>query len=158
MDKKSLELEARRFRKAIEIARDVGEFNSSTYRKERMSEFPDDCCDDTADLFTHYLFSKFGVSSIRVDGQYYDSRWKCLCGHSWQETEGFIVDLTGDQFSNDPAICIKGKSVYVGKMDAFHKQFEICAKWHSCGIQSLSSTSWERMNGLYDRIVKYMKY
>ena len=75
-----------------------------------MNNFPHDCCDDTADLFTHYLYHQFGVDSIRIDGEYYDKIYG-HCGHSWQETEGWIIDLTGDQFENDSSVSIKADGV-----------------------------------------------
>ncbi len=75
MNKKNLEKEADTFRYAIEKARDAGEFDSKSFNREPMSNFPKDCCDDTADLFTHYLFQKYNVDSIRIDGEYYDERY-----------------------------------------------------------------------------------
>ena len=98
MSREELLYEATRFRKAIERAKDAGEFVPKQFKRERMNGFPHDCCDDTADLFTHYLYQKFKIDSIRIDGRYYDNRLKCTCGHSWQETEGWLIDLTGDQF------------------------------------------------------------
>ena len=122
MTKEQLLFEATRFRRAIEKAKAAGEFvPKKPFQPERMNNFPHDCCDDTADLFTHYLYHEFGIDSIRVDGEYYDNRLKCTCGHSWQETDGWIVDLTGDQFENDPSVQIKARAVYVGKLDDFHR-------------------------------------
>ena len=95
MTKEKLESEAYKFRQAIEKARNAGDFKTSVCGFERMNNFPRDCCDDTADLFTHYLFHEFNVDSVRIDGEYYDKDYG-RCGHSWQETEGWIIDLTGD--------------------------------------------------------------
>ena len=156
MIKEQLELEACKFRQAIEKARDAGDFTPNGHRPERMNNFPHDCCDDTADLFTHYLFHKYHVDSIRIDGEYYDKVYG-HCGHSWQETEGWIIDLTGDQFESDPSIAIKAGAIYVGKMDSFHRQFHIVRNEHSCGIECLGSGSWDRMYGLYRKIIKHME-
>ena len=78
MNKSDLLREAKQFRKAIEKARDADEFAPKGFKPERMNEFPNDCCDDTADLFTHYLYQKFKIDSIRIDGRYYDNRLKCM--------------------------------------------------------------------------------
>lgn len=156
MTEDQLKTEATKFRKAIEKARNAGEFRPSSYKPERMNNFPYDCCDDTADLFTHYLFHKFGIDSIRVDGQYYDKDYG-YCYHSWQETDGWIVDLTGDQFDNDSSVLIKTNEVYVGKMDNFHRQFKIARSELSCGIDCLVSGSWDRMQSLYQKIIRYME-
>ena len=157
MTKQELLHEANRFRQAIEGAKAAGEFISQRFRQERMNNFPHDCCDDTADLFTHYLYHVFGIDSIRVDSEYYDSYRGYTCWHSWQETNGWIVDLTGDQFEDDPSVSIKAVSVYVGKMDAFHRQFAIKRKEHSCGIECLGEGCWDRMYSLYDAIIKYLE-
>lgn len=157
MTKQELLHEAKCFRQAIERAKVAGEFILQGFKQERMNNFPHDCCDDTADLFTHYLYHEFGIDSIRVDAEYYDSYRGYTCGHSWQETKGWIVDLTGDQFEDDQSVSIKAVSVYVGKMDAFHRQFEITRKEHSCGIECLGDGCWDRMYGLYDAIIKYLE-
>ena len=156
MTREELLMEAVKFRGAIENARDKGEFTIQRFKSDRMKHFPYDCCDDTADLFVHYLYHVFGIDSIRVDSEYYDNRLKCTCGHSWQETDGWLIDLTGDQFTNDPSVQIKSEAVYVGKMDSFHRQFMIKRKVHSCGIECLGDGSWERMYGLYSAIMKYI--
>ena len=57
MNPNQLLLEATKFRKAIEGARDAGEFKpEKPYQPERKGSFPEDCCNDTADLFIHYLY------------------------------------------------------------------------------------------------------
>lgn len=137
------------------MARDDGTFKpSKPYVTERMNRFPHDCCDDTADLFTHYLFHKYGIDSVRIDLEYYDEYLRCSCGHSWQETEWWLIGLTGDQFKNDPSVPIKVKAVYVGKMDVFHRQFSVKRRERSCGIECLGDGCWERMYKLYDVIVQ----
>lgn len=156
MTKKKLTELSTQFREAIEKARDSGEFApSKPYMSERMNSFPHDCCDDTADLLTHYLYHEYGIDSIRVDGSYYDERLQCEGGHSWQITEGWVIDLTGDQFDNNPAIQIKiPEKVFVGKKGAFHRQFKENRREHSCGIECLGHGSWDRMYGLYKKIIK----
>ena len=157
MTEQELLYEAKRFRQAIDKAKAAGKFISQRLRQERMNNFPYDCCDDTADLFTHYLYHEFGIDSIRVDGEYYDSYRRYICGHSWQQIKDWIVDLTGDQFKDDPSVPIKTVSVYVGKMDDFHRQFEIKRQEHSCGIECLGDGCWYRMYDLYDTIIRYLE-
>ena len=119
-----------------------------------MNNFPHDCCDDTADLFTHYLYQNFGIDSIGVDGEYYDSvlkkiMWALMAGNRW-----WLVDLTGDQFNNDPSVLIKAEAVYVGKMDDFHRQFKIRRQEHSCGIDCLCDGWRDRMYNLYKTVFR----
>ena len=147
-----LRAEAARFRKAIEKAKSNIQFSY----KDRMSRFPRGCCDDTADLFAHYLFRVFGVTTIRVDGAYYDGNPENNCSHSWQELDGIIIDLTGDQFEYNPVFLNYSESVYVGPIDDFHKLFEVERRVQSCGIESLASASWNRMYQLYNTIMQYL--
>lgn len=64
MTKLELLHRANSFRQAIEKAKAAGEFISQRFKHGRMNNFPYDCCDDTADLFTHYLYHEFGNGSI----------------------------------------------------------------------------------------------
>lgn len=86
MTREELQFEAFRFRKAIEKSNDAKEFVPQRFKFERMNNFPHYCCDDTADLFTHYLYQNFGIDSIGVDGEYYDSvlkkiMWALMAGN-----------------------------------------------------------------------------
>jgi hypothetical protein len=157
MTKQGLLYEANRFRQAIEKAKAAGEFIPQIFKQERMNIFPYDCCDDTADLFTHYLYHEFGIDSIRVDGEYYDNNIGYVFGHSWQETEGWVVDLTGDQFNDNPYVRIKTVPIYVGKTNGFYGQFEIRRQEHSCGIECLGDDCRDRMYDLYDKITRYLE-
>lgn len=148
---------ATEFRAAIEVAKDAGEFKPpKPYQREPMDNFPYDCCDDTADLFIHYLYHTFEIDSIKVTGSYYSKRLKCTCFHTWQEFEGWVIDLTGDQFDRDSDIKVKTIPVYVDRMDEFHRQFENPKSEHSCGIECLGAGCHERMYGLYDKIMTHM--
>ena len=157
MNHNQLLLKATQFREAIEAARDAGEFKQQKpYQREPMVNFPCDCCDDTVDLFIHYLYHTLGIDSIKVNGCYYSKKLKCTCYHTWQVFEDWVVDLTGDQFDNDSDVKIKTIPVYVGLMDDFHNQFENLQLEHSCGIECLGSGSHERMYRLYDAIIRHL--
>ena len=102
-----------RFRKAIDDAKTAGELECEyePFRKDRMRKFPNDCCDDTCDLFWHYLFDIHGIV-LKQYGAYYAREHT---RHNWLETEdGIIIDLTGDQFPHRPA-------VYVDTDDSFYR-------------------------------------
>lgn len=66
MTREKVLFEATRFHRAIEKAMAVRKFvPKRPFQPERMNNFPYDCCDDTADLFTHYLYHEFGIDSYR---------------------------------------------------------------------------------------------
>ena len=157
MTEKELNVEACRFRTAIEMAKNAGEFTPKQFKSERMNNFPKDCCDDTSDLFAHYLFLNFKISSRRIIGEYRDDNIGCTCFHSWLVVNELVVDLTGDQFEDDPSVPIKAEPVYVGENDDFHKQFTVVGDEFSIGIESLSSSCFYRMKGLYGSIEKYIR-
>lgn len=146
-----------RFRTAIEAARDAGEFDHQKRNQyEPMVKFPHDCCDDTVVLFIHYLYHEFGEDSMEVIGSYFSEQLGCTCKHYWQMFEGWVVDLTGDQFENDSDIKIKSIPVYVGPRGDFHNQFDIVQSKRSRGIECLGIDSHERMYKLYASIMKHM--
>lgn len=154
MNHNQLLQEANRFREAIVATRDAGEFK--TLKSFQRDNFPYDCCDDTADLFIHYLYHTFGIDSIKITGNYYSKRLKCTCFHTWQKTEGEIIDLTGDQFDQDSDIPIKSMPVYVGRGGEFHEQFECLCEERSCGIECLGTGSHNRMYDLYEKVMRQL--
>ena len=151
MTKEQLMDIATQFRQAIVTAKEDGAFDY----KDRMSRFPRGCCDDTADLFAHYLYHKYRIISTRVDGSHYDGNPGNNCSHSWQEIDGLVIDLTGSQFKCDPVFLSYDKDVYVGPMDAFHRLFEVERQEPSRGIEDLGGC-WDRMRGLYETIIRYL--
>ena len=153
MTKKELTGIAVKFHHAIIAAKEDAAF---AY-KDRMSRFPEGCCDDTADLFTHYLYTKYGIVSTRIDASYHDGNPENNCSHSWQEIDDIVIDLTGSQFKNDRVFLNYNKEVYVGPIDAFHELFEIDRKERSRGIEDLSVDCWDRMYHLYDTIIRFLE-
>lgn len=141
------------FRRAIVDARDERAFSF----RDRMSRFPNGCCDDTADLFAHFLYHKYGIVSTRIDGTHYDDNPDNNCSHSWQEIDGLIIDLTGSQFRYDTVYINYDKDVYIGPMDAFHKLFEKTNIKQYKGIEDLNSDCWDRMFKLYDTIICFLE-
>lgn len=144
---------ATQFRQAIVTAKEDHAFKIN----DRMNCFPRGCCDDTADLFAHYLYEKYGILSFRVDGSYHDGNPEHNCGHSWQEIDDLLIDLTGSQYCNDPVFLNYNRDVYVGPTDKFHELFEIERKMYSRGIEDLADSCWDRMYDLYKTITHYIK-
>lgn len=152
MTKAHLENIATQFRQAIITAKE----NRAFANNDRMSQFPRGCCDDTADLFAHYLYHKYKIVSVRIDGSHHDGTPENNCSHSWQEVDGLVVDLTGGQFNCNPTFLSYDVDVYVGQMDEFHRMFEIERSFPSIGIESLGEGCWYRMYSLYEIIIRYL--
>lgn len=87
----------------------------------QSSGFPDGCCGDAANLVGLYLLQYHNV----------DSDYVCGCGlagdpdqtHAWLHCDGYIIDITADQFNNDMYTL---PSTIISKDSAFHKNFDEC--------------------------------
>ena len=148
--REKFEIIAGQFYQSIITAKKNGEFD---YR-DRMSRFPNGCCDDTVDLFSHHLYHKYGIISTRVDGVYHNENQENSYWHSWQEIGGIVIDLTGSQFKYESALLNYSIEPYVGPVDSFHGMFEV-KKSQSRGIEELGYDCQERMYGLYQIVNRY---
>lgn len=103
------------FRNAIDAAHadDRFDWKYDSYHTDRMWRFPHDCCDDTCDLFWHYLFDEHGIVLRQISCYYRKEGTR----HNWLETDdGKIIDLTGDQFKGRPAVYVDMDDGFYGQM------------------------------------------
>lgn len=128
------------FRNAIEEANDDNCFNP----RDRMRRFPDGCCDDASEIFAYYLALK-GIHVLEVNGLYEDDIPENKTNHVWLETdEGYVIDLTADQFMND---C----HVYVGEYNDFYLGLSRVKKEECYNI-----VENERLYSDYKEIISYL--
>ncbi|HBJ2613930.1 TPA: hypothetical protein LA742_002410 [Clostridium botulinum] len=151
---KDIKLLVRKFRDAIDVARDSGDFDKdfSFYR------FPCGCCGDTSDLLAQFLL-KNDIKTYYVCGWYIDDSFENHKSHAWLLTDNHtIIDITGDQFKNNPDFLNYDKSVYVGVEDDFHRLFEVEDRdiHENIGLDALGSMCQLRLNELYRKIIKYI--
>lgn len=105
------------FRKAIVNALLNREFS----RKDRMSNFPYGCCDDSCDLLGYYLYDQFQINTKQINGVYRDSIPEEITNHAWLLLDDIIIDITADQFSS---LIENNYGVYVGVENEFYQQLE----------------------------------
>ena len=105
------------FRKAIVNALLNREFS----RKDRMSNFPYGCCDDSCDLLAYYLYDRFQINTNQINGVYCDSIPEEITNHAWLLLDDIIIDITADQFSS---LIENDNGVYVGVENEFYQQLE----------------------------------
>ncbi|WP_300629046.1 hypothetical protein [uncultured Thomasclavelia sp.] len=105
------------FRKAIVNALLNREFS----RKDRMSNFPYGCCDDSCDLLGYYLYDQFQINTKQINGVYRDSIPEEITNHVWLLLDDIIIDITADQFSS---LIENNNGVYVGVENEFYQQLE----------------------------------
>lgn len=144
VDRKELDVVAEYFRRAIDEAKAEGQFDweYEPYHKDRMRKFPHDCCDDTCDLFWHYLFTEYNIVLQQISGDYKKEGTR----HNWLETtDGLIIDLTGDQFAG-------GRIMYAEPDDGFY-----CQMRDRKEVSPYCILNSARLKRDYEVIMEYMK-
>lgn len=142
------------FRKALENALKFDELGLDFMFKR----FPRGCCGDTSYLLAEYLLEN-GIETSYVCGTYINSGFENMQSHAWLIDENeYIIDITGDQFKNDSVFLNYNKTVYVGKIDKFHKLFEVeernIHKMH--GLSQVGDFCYARLRTLYNSIIKQL--
>ncbi|MEG1482939.1 MAG: hypothetical protein RSA57_03970 [Cetobacterium sp.] len=144
----------KQFRDAIDVARNAGDFDNDF----SFNKFPRGCCGDTSELLAQFLL-KNDIKTYYICGIYIDSPFKNNQSHAWLLTDNHtIIDITGDQFKDNPVFLHYDKSVYVGVEDDFHRLFEVEDRdiHENIGLDKLSSTCQLRLNELYSKVIKYI--
>jgi hypothetical protein len=137
---------AKKYRNAIEEAKEEGEF----IKDVRFCQFPSGCCDDACDLLAQYLL-EHGIRTHQVLGAYRDGIFENNTGHAWLIKGKIIIDITGDQFRYDRIFLNFNEPVYVGRENEFYRLFErdrIC--------ENIDIKSNVRLYNLYKTISKYI--
>lgn len=106
------------FCSAILVAKQNREFSS----RDRLSNFPNGCCDDACDLLAYYLYDSYKIYTEQGNGVYRDNDHYNTTNHAWLVMNGdTIIDITGNQFKFCAGFVEK---VYVGKENLFYKGLE----------------------------------
>lgn len=145
---------ASQFRMAIDLAKENGEFDGDFSFKT----FPKGCCGDASDLLAQFLLEN-GIKTYYVCGKYYGKSYEDWCSHAWLMTgENVIIDITGDQFKQEPKFYNNNAKTYVGMGNEFYKLFEVESRdiHEDKGIYSLNSMCLPRLVKLYKAIAKYI--
>lgn len=145
---------ANRFRCAADSAFEYGAFG----QEYPFNNFPHECCDDMCDLFGQLLFEN-EVAVYKVHGIYRYDNWENKYPHVWIKLEdGNIIDLTGDQYKNNPIMLNYNVPCYVGKPTSLHKLFpkEEIKSYQYYGIDNYGDRNTrKRLWKLYDIILDF---
>ena len=140
---------ASNFRKAIDCALEADKLYGTV-----IESFPIACCGYTSDLLQRYLAEK-GIATRYVSGTYRDDSTNDSQSHAWLELiDGTIVDITGDQFRNEPRPLQNDSPVYCGKPNDFYNLFELDPPCECEGTYSMNIDRKEKE--AYDIICKYL--
>ncbi|MEI7143222.1 hypothetical protein WCT84_06490 [Pectobacterium brasiliense] len=91
-----------------------------------LSDFPKGCCGDTSEVLQVILHERLGISTTYKGMQHYHENKDGLsmlnngASHAWLEFDGYIIDITADQFNEDG---FNNDSVMVTTDKKFHKLF-----------------------------------
>lgn len=122
------------FRQAIEKCR--SELDYVPFR-----HFPHGSCGDTCDLLGKFFEQK------GVGGWEYVSGRLAQQTHAWLEKDGWIVDITADQFSDAPAVVI------VTSDRSWHDRFEVEFR-RPYGSTGCSEDTAKQLEAAYDTILE----
>ncbi|MBD5534385.1 MAG: hypothetical protein HDQ99_01710 [Lachnospiraceae bacterium] len=133
------------FRSAIIEAKHDGKFDF----RDRMSNFPRGCCDDSCDLLAYYLYNTYKIHTKQGNGKYRDNEPYNTTNHAWLITDdNTIIDITGDQFEYCAGYV---EEVYVGKGNSFYIRLEDKRSYENYDI-----TQSKRLWKDYQIILEYM--
>ncbi|MFR4284868.1 hypothetical protein [Enterococcus sp. DIV0098] len=97
-------------------------YNREFDRRDRMSNFPYGCCDDSCDLLAYYLYTEYGINTKQGTGTYRDNDPNNTTSHAWLVMDnGTIIDITIKQLQ---FFSKYDEGVYVGKENSFYKNLE----------------------------------
>ena len=112
----SIEVLAKRFRKAIDTAWEKGELRNIT----PFDQFPKECCDLTCDLLGQYL-AENGYITHQINAAH-KRDWQRR--HVWLVDEyGIVIDITGDQFAGKLLPEEDVDMVYIGQEGPVQEMF-----------------------------------
>ena len=118
MNSKNIYKIAVAFRAAIVSAK----YDRRFHYRDRMSNFPGGCCDDSCDLLAYYLYTTYKIRTRQGIGTYRDNDPNNTTDHAWLIMyDNTIIDITGDQFRYCAGYT---DEVYVGVETLFYKKLE----------------------------------
>ena len=170
------------FRGAIEIAKDAGEFDNDfafpRFPKGCCGDTSDLLAEYLAqhDIYTYYVCGQKGTQShawlvlvntvtVTTDNSDADRKYKSLISVYNEDNDvmllrkyynlkdSIIIDITGDQFTNQKCFLYYNIPVYVVFLDDFHKLFRV----DQCSIHEPARLWDARCKSLYRAITKYIK-
>ena len=107
---------------ALRAAIVSAKYDRRFHYRDRMSNFPGGCCDDSCDLLAYYLYTTYKIRTRQGVGTYRDNDPNNTTGHAWLiMDDNSIIDITGDQFRYCAGYT---DEVYVGTETLFYKKLE----------------------------------
>lgn len=133
--------------------------NHNVFKEYPFNRFPNECCDDICDIFGQILLEN-DVSVCKVHGIFRYDNWEHKYPHVWLQLEDeTIIDLTGDQYSDNPIMLNYNIPCFIGKPTELHKLFvnDDLQIYPFYGIDNYyDEKTRRRLWSIYDTIRNYM--
>lgn len=84
-----------------------------------MLSFPQACSGVVSELLGDYLNTQLGLMVEYVSGD------RDGASHAWLELNGFVIDITGDQFDGRPSVFIAPKDEWYASWEESARHFAI---------------------------------
>lgn len=150
---------AAQFRQGIECAIECGAITPRSTRTT-LPQFPRGCCEIASDLLAEYLLEN-GIITHCVHGEYDFDYRENKYPHTWLETnDGYIIDITADQFQNQPGFeKVLLSSCYVGRDRGIYDLFSRngWADPDFSGLCSYNEPYQKLLKPQYEIIKKYLR-
>lgn len=124
------------FRRAIERCR-----SELTYVV--FKNFPHGACGDTCDLLGRF-YAQMGIGGWEYVSGRFDQQT-----HAWLEKDGWIVDITADQFDDAP------DSVLVTNDRSWHQRFQVKCR-RPCGATGCPDEIAGELEATYETIIRHV--
>lgn len=109
-------------------------------------------------MLGHFLLEK-GIKTRYICGNYYGDNVEYGQSHAWLDmSDGTIIDITGNQFADNPIFLNNSYDVYVGKINSFYRLFDVDERdiHNTVYLFELGSFCYPRLKRIYDTILRYM--
>lgn len=139
------------FRTAMNSAYEDGVFDNEV----ELQRFPSGSCGISSCFLGEYLM-EHGITTKYVNRTYYygETSYESQA-HTWLEINPhLIVDITGDQFKNNPILMNYDVPVYVGDYNEFYNLFESTPNGEHKLIKDHILSNEERI--IYNKIKEYL--
>ena len=147
------------FRQGIECAIECGAITTRNTRTT-LPQFPRGCCEIASDLLAEYLLEN-GIVTHCIHGEYYFDYCENKYPHTWLETnDGYIIDITADQFRGQPGFeNMVLSSCYVGRDSVVQSLFDSNRRIDPdfSGLCSYNEAYQEMIIPVYRIIKKYLR-
>lgn len=114
--------DAKELQEIAAAARRILEVLRQSTNNVAFKNFPHGCCGDTSELLGRYFVELMGKNAQYVTAERHDDH-----SHAWLVVDGFIIDITADQFGQDPII-VAEESVWHDGWDQEPPRQPLCSQ------------------------------